>query len=160
MRKPIAFVPSHRISARLQAGGGISVQQALSQAATRVESLRDHCVGALDEKVDSLAALAIEQPFPHAHAYALATEIYGLAATYALGELAEASNSLCELLTAGAWTGSSNERGKLAEGVRVHLDVLRTLRRPDVRGDNAARAAVLEGLRRVVQRTAAVGDGD
>ncbi len=158
MSKPISFHPEKRLALALRRPGGLSVEEAIARAGLRLESVRDKCVAALDEKIKALAA---EAPTDEAHnrICALATEIFGLAGTFGLIELAQAAQSLCALLASksdcpAASAGAPNVGEKFAASVRVHIDALRTLRRPELAGDAVARAAVVQGLRQVASRTA------
>jgi hypothetical protein len=47
---------------------------------------------------------------------------------------------------------SEDRNGTRAATIRVHIDSMRALRHPDMAGDQAARAAVLEGLRNLTAR--------
>jgi HPt (histidine-containing phosphotransfer) domain-containing protein len=155
MSKPISFVPNHRLASLLRSGGGVTVNEAVSRAGQRLDAVREQCIAALDEKISALAA---ESSRAHAapQVYSLATEIYSLAGTFGLTELAQAASSLCDLLV-NASGGQANP--KYLESVRVHIDALRTLRRPELSGDVAGRVAVVQGLRRVASRTTLNGEG-
>jgi hypothetical protein len=150
LKKAIVFAPSPRIVSLLRRSGGISVQEAISRAERRVEAVRDQCIAALDEKIDEASSCSASAS-DHAHLYSLATEIYALAGAFGLKELAEAASSLCDLLSGEvrAAAGKVTHGPKFRESVQVHLDALRTLRRPELSDDAAARAEVVRGLRRV-----------
>jgi hypothetical protein len=156
VRKPLSFVPEKRLASILRRPGGLTADQAIAAASRRLESVRDTCLAALDEKIDALAA---EPPTPESRGrlYALATEVFGLAGTFGVTELSQAAQSLCLLLANLEESGDlpAAYDGKLADSMRVHIDALRTLRRPELAGDAAARAAVVQGLRKVASRTAA-----
>ncbi len=143
--RPRTFTPTHRIVSLLRRPGGITAVEACARAEKRVEAVRESSLAALDEKI---AALASKADAPTAQLYSAATEIYSVAGTFGLKELAEAAQSLCDLLSA------SSRDEKFQESVRVHVDAMRTLRRPELSGDVNARAAVVAGLRRVATRKA------
>ena len=141
--RPRTFTPTHRVTTLLRRAGGMSVAEACARAERRVEAVRESSLSALDEKISMLAASAGAST---AQTYSAATEIYSVAGTFGLQELAEAAQSLCDLLSA------SGRDEKFEQSVRVHVDALRTLRRPELSSDAGARAAVVSGLRRVATR--------
>lgn len=146
MSRSISFNPQQRLAALLRRPGGVPLDKAAEQAEQRVQTLRDRCVGVLDAKIEQMARMAADGA-PPARLYAAASEIFSLAATFDLRELSQAASSLCDLL---AWTQShADPGGVLKKSVVVHLDALRTLRRPELSSDTAARAAVVEGLRQI-----------
>lgn len=151
MSKVITFKPDQRIVAQLRQAGGITIEQGMKRAERRLESVREQCTAMLDAKIEALAAGA-EDNVDASALYAGASEIFGLAATFRLQELAEAAASLCALLS----RGEAQNRDLFTQSVAVHLDALRTLRQPRLSGDAAARQAVVAGLRRV----AAKGKGE
>jgi hypothetical protein len=144
MTRSLSFVPQQRLASLLRRGGGVSVDVAVQEAEQRVQALKDSCVGVLDSKIDQLGGMVAECA-PPTRLYAASSEIYSLAATFEVTELSQAASSLCDLLT-GTQTHSEAE---LKRAVEVHLDALRTLRRPELSGDTAARIAVVEGLRQI-----------
>lgn len=160
MRKPLSFIPQQRLTSLLSKGGGITATEAIARASQRLEAIRTQCVDALDAKIDMLAA---ESAAPASTMiYSLAADIYNLAGTFGLDELAAAAKSLCDLLgnTSGLQGAPrTHEDARYLESVRVHIDALRTLRRPELSGDVAGRKAVVRGLRQVASRTASEGDG-
>lgn len=139
--------------------GGITIADAVARAGQRVEAVRESCVAALDEMIEALAAAAnVDGVAATGAVYAQASEIYNLSALFKLTELAEAAASLCELVVNYRETEASGGHvasTALAASVQVHADALRTLRRPDLSGDAAARAAIVAGLRRVAQKSKA-----
>ena len=79
--------------------------------------------------------------------YALSNEILSEAGVFGLNELSEAGRSLCDL------TGNWRAEIKLdIRAIAVHVAAMKSLRRPDVEGNPAIRAAVLEGLRQVTAK--------
>ncbi len=129
--------------------GGLKVSVALEQAEENLESVRDECLIAVDERLAEIERLhrsSPKQPNDEIveQIYRAANDIHGLAGVFDLSELGDAAFSLCELVdrlrTTGRWNGAS---------IEVHLFALRLLRHPD---EHADRAAILEGLRQVTDR--------
>jgi HPt (histidine-containing phosphotransfer) domain-containing protein len=143
--RPRTFAPTNRVAELLRRPGGVTAAEACARAERRVEAVRESSLAALDEKITALAASG---DTPIAEIYSVATEIYSVAGTFGLKELAEAAQSLCELLN------GAGRDDKFQDSVRVHVDALRTLRRPELSSDATARAAVVAGLRRVATRKA------
>lgn len=149
MTKSLSFTPEQRLASLLRRPGGVSIEEAVARANHRVEAVRNHCVSALDEKIDAMGAVALDGASP-AQIYALSSEIFSLAATFELEELAQAASSLCDLLAKAQAQPDMAQSGRaFVESVGVHVDALRTLRRPELGGDAAARQAVVDGLRKV-----------
>jgi hypothetical protein len=142
------FRPENRLAKLLETPGGVSVGQALSKASAALESIRESCMQALDQKLVVLANMA-ERPANASRdeaMYLLANEIFNESGSFGLSELSAAAYSLCTLLD------SEDRSSRRAAAIRVHIDSMRALRHPDMAGDQAARAAVLEGLRNLTAR--------
>lgn len=144
------FRPEVRLAKLMKEPGGISVAQALEKADKVLESMRGDCLTNIDQKIEEVAALAAtglsEQNL--ATIKQRAAELFGEAGTFGLVELSAAAHSLHRLLSA--------EQGSPA-AVAVHVDAVRALRRPELAGDQQARAEVLRQLRKVVDRYLATG---
>lgn len=142
------FRPENRLARLLKAPGGISIGQAIDNAAALLENIRESCMGALDRKLDVLANMAARPAAPTRDEamYLLANEIFSESGSFGLSELSAAAYSLCTLLD------STETSPRRAGTIRVHIESMRALRHPDMAGDQAARAAVLEGLRALTAR--------
>lgn len=143
------FEPEIRLKKMLDQPGGVSAEQALARAKQGLESIREDCLGATDEKIASLQALAGANDAGRSEKmYRLSNEVFAEAGAFGLGELSAVAHSLCSLLAANE--GKAPPRA----AVVVHVEAMRALRRPELAGDKAARMAVLQGLRGVVQKFA------
>lgn len=142
------FRPENRLAKLLETPGGVSVGQALSNASTALESIRESCMQALDQKLIVLTNMAArpENASRDEAMYLIANEIFSESGSFGLSELSAAAYSLCTLLDSGDRTPTR------AATIRVHIDSMRALRHPDLAGDQSARAAVLEGLRDLTAR--------
>jgi hypothetical protein len=144
-----------RLTKLLKSPGGKMISEQLAAAEQRLERVRESCVAALDERIEALSAAA-SRPDGARGTYAIASEIYGLAGTFNLEDMARAAGSLCDLLAAcGADEAAAPESpppALLPQAIQVHVEAMRTLRRPELSGDPQARAALLQGLARVVAR--------
>jgi hypothetical protein len=149
------FRPENRLAKAVDRPGGVTVGDAVSRATEQLEAVRGECMSALDEKIASIEALTLGAAFSSSgedirRVYDLANEILNEAGVFALVELSEAGRSLCDL------TGGARKDAALdVRAIRVHVAAMKSLRRPEVHGDAATRAAVLEGLRQVTAKVAA-----
>lgn len=141
------FQPDVRLKTLLSEPGGVSMAQAIERATAGLDSIREECLVATDGKIESLAALAASNdPSRADKMYRLSNEIFAEAGGFGLGELSAAAHSLCSLL-------SINEAGPPPQAaIAVHVEAMRALRRPELAGDQAARSAVLAGLRGLAAR--------
>lgn len=158
--KPIVrtYRPENRLAKAIDLPGGITVAEALVRSAAGVEAVRAECMAGIDEKIAEIDAATCGQTFTSSAAdvqrvYRLANEILNEAGVFGLTELSEAGRSLCDL-TAG-WSNGGIE----IDPIRVHVAAMKSLRRPEVEGDLAVRAAVLDGLRRVTAKLTAKAAG-
>ena len=142
------FRPENRLAKMLETPGGVSVGLALSNASAALESIRESCMRALDQKLVVLANMAgrPENAARDEAMYLIANEIFSEGGSFGLSELSAAAYSLCTLLD------STEPTATRAATIRVHIDSMRALRHPDLAGDQAARAAVLQGLRDLTAR--------
>jgi hypothetical protein len=139
----------------MRAPGGINVEEAIARASQRVGEARERCIAGLDEKIEEIArATAGSEAASMQSVYCVASEIYALAGTFGLKELSQAASSLCDLLVAALPEPKGVDQ-VLIQSVTVHVDALRTLRGGDLSDDRGAREAVVEGLRRVSEKTKA-----
>lgn len=146
------FEPDAKLKKMLDQPGGVTAEQALARAKQGLESIREDCLGATDEKIASLHALAGGAEAGRGEKmYRLSNEVFAEAGGFGLGELSAVAHSLCSLLA--AHEGAPPPRA----AAMVHVEAMRALRRPELAGDKAARMAVLQGLRGVVQKFSAPG---
>lgn len=155
-----SFVPRNNLAALLLNGGGITAAEAVARASQRLEDIRARCIAALEGTIDDLAAEASSAPCP-ARTYSLAAEIYNLAGTFGLADLAGAAESLCVLLADRAALDGphAHEEPRFLNAIRVHVEALQTLRRLASPGDGAGRCAIVHGLRLVTSRYASNEEG-
>jgi hypothetical protein len=146
------FKVENRLAKIARLPGGKTVDEAVSSAEQRIESVRDQCVAALAYKAEQLAALAAGDRAGGAEEtleglYNISNAIFGVSGVYELYALAEAACSLCDLLH-----GFRNGEPVNWSAVDVHVDGIRLLATGRVLGTSEGATAVLEGLRRVRAR--------
>ena len=146
------FKVENRLAKLARSPGGKSVEEAVTSAEQRIESVRERCVAALALKAEQLAALAAGDRGEGASEtldglYNLSNAIFGVAGVYELDALAEAACSLCDLLH-----GFRNGEPVNWSAVDVHVDGIRLLATGRVHGSSEGAASVLAGLRRVRAR--------
>jgi hypothetical protein len=144
------FRPENRLAKLIATPGGVTIADALQQASVELESIRESCMDALDEKLRLLTLLNAEPTTParDESMYYISNEVFGEAGVFGLEELSSVAYSLCTMLDAGE---RAPTRGAI---IRVHIEAMRALRHPDMAGDKTARAAVLAGLRGLTARYA------
>lgn len=146
------FKVENRLAKLARSPGGKSLDEAVTSAEQRIESVRDRCVAALALKAEQLAAMAAGDRGEGAAEtldglYNLSNAIFGVAGVYELDALAEAACSLCDLLH-----GFRGGEPVNWSAVDVHVDGIRLLATGRVAAASAGAASVLEGLRRVRAR--------
>lgn len=138
------FFPKVRLRTLLLEPGGMKRSDMLERAAMCMEEVRGSCLKAIDDKVEEVLRLS-RSPSDHALArcYDLSNEIFAEAGAFGLGEVSSAAHSLCCLL------GEECNRAPAA-AIRVHVDAMRALRRPEIASNKRLRTAVLLELRGLV----------
>lgn len=148
--------PENPLADAVQRAGGVRVSEAIATAEESLEELRAECMANLDVKIAEIDALTTGSmrgdESEVQKVYALSNEILNEAGMFGMNELSEAGRSLCDLSAVGV-------RAFDYRAVRVHVEAMKSLRRPEVEGDAAIRAAVLEGLRQVTSKMAASARG-
>lgn len=140
------FRPDVRLPKLLNQPGGLTAEQALARANEGLESIRESCLEATDAKIAALQDLAAASEASGDRIYRLSNEVFAEAGAFGLSELSAVAHSLCSLLAVNGAAPPPRA------AVNVHVSVMRALRRPELEGDAQARAAVLQGLRGVVQK--------
>jgi hypothetical protein len=142
------FKYENRLAGSLVTKGGLSAGDAVRQAEAAVEQVRQPTIAAIDEALAEILALG-EQLQSGADARALdrmydcGNRVVALGGVFGLDDLGKAAYSLCELISQFQSLG----RFQWAM-IRVHLDGLKLLRRPDEHAPEA-REQVLAGLRQI-----------
>ena len=144
--------PENRFAKLARQPGGLSLTEALSRAQANLDSIRDESAAYVDARLGEIdAALGGDgsrvEDEALRRAYGLANDVVGVAGACGLGPVGEAAYSLCGLLDLFLQGQGWDRRA-----VAVHLVAFHLLRRED---DPAMTAAVLAGLRTVVEHTAA-----
>ncbi len=148
MAAPRVFHRENRLSKLLRKPGGLTSAEALKRAERHLETVRDKSIAALDGMIEAVAQIAASRDVTKLSIVKdHANEIFSLAGTFQLKELSEAANSLHELLIYGP-QGEETPWNSIG----VHVDALRSLRRPEMSGDLSGRIAVVQGLRLVSAR--------
>lgn len=140
------FKPDMRLAELMAEAGGIRVSDAVRRADEKLASVRDDCVAALDALIATLDAFAQSKSAEGVpEAYRAAREIFSLGGTFGLVELSAAAHSLCEMLSHGKINAGAVPWARL----QVHVDAMKRLRNPSMAGDATARAAIVQGLRKI-----------
>ena len=148
MSQSRVFKIENKLAKVVSRPGGKTIQEALKSAETNIESVRDQCMTALEEKAGNLARIAAGDRAAGATAtldglYDVSNAIFGVAGAFGLEALAEAACSLCDVI--------HRFRGGEAvkwSAVDVHVDGIRLLAGGLTRGADE----ILEGLRKVRAR--------
>ncbi|MEZ5957220.1 MAG: hypothetical protein R3C27_08435 [Hyphomonadaceae bacterium] len=139
------FYPEVRLKKLVGGDRGILVSDALTRAEAGVDSIRDRCLDAVDDKIERLLLCTSLDSVDEC--YALANEVYAEAGAFGLQELSAAAHSLCTLIS-----GSGVEKQIILTAIKVHVDAMRALRRPEVAGSPELRSAVISELRSLAAR--------
>ena len=140
----------NRLSKLIKLPGGKTVQEAMDDAESNMESIRDKVLSAMDKKVLQLldgAASVTADPNPEAltNRYNVANEIFALAGAFGKEQMGEAAYSLCELID------RSREAGKWSDpAFQAHMNALRLMRHDETEEGQEARKVVLTGLQSVI----------
>ena len=146
-----SFYPEVRLKRLVGEAGGMRAADAVEQAALRLEDIRESCLAAIDAKIELVHGLAkVVDESGRARCYCISNEIFAEAGSFGLPELSEAAHSLCVLLSA------TERRAAPEAAIRVHVDAMRALRRPEIAGNKMLRAAVLKELQTLTARLAGV----
>lgn len=136
------FHPPNKLAKLALQPGGMRAAQAVQQAQSNIDESRASYLDILDAKVRSIAEAASESPIDCERVHRLSNEIFSEAGAYGMKELSAAAHNLCVLV-------SEDDVTKLPAIIKVHVDALRALRRPEINAaaSAAAREAVVIGLR-------------
>ena len=134
------FNPPNKLAKLALQPGGIRAAQAVQQAQSNIDETRESYLEVLDAKVQDISDAATQSPIDCDHVHRLANEIYSEAGAYGLKELSAVAHNLCVIV-------SEDDVAKLPAVIKVHVDSLRALRRPELSASAAAREAVVIGLR-------------
>ena len=121
------FRPENRLAKLLEMPGGVSIGSALNNASIALESIRESCMQALDQKLVVLANMA-SRPANAGRdeaMYLLANEIFNESGSFNLSELSAAAYSLCTLLDSEDRNGTRAATIR-AHGIDMHADGGRT----------------------------------
>lgn len=145
----------NRLAAVVRTPGGKTVAEAVAGAEAQLDSIKGECVAAVDAILASMAEVSAglkSAPNPEgvSDLYDLSNEMIGIAGIAGHPSVGDAAFSFCELLDGFMETGGWNW-----PAVAVHLNGLKLLRAMGDQLGEAERDQVLDGLRKVVRRTAA-----
>ncbi len=146
------FYPPNTLGNAMKKPGGISISDALVRANSNLDDIRDTCLVELDGKIAAIEKAAGSATVSPDQAslnriYTLGNEILGEAGALGLIELSTVGRSLCEL------TSVPDEATKVdPRMIRVHIDAMKSLRRPEADADPKMRTALLNGLRKMTSK--------
>jgi len=151
------FHPPNSLGDAMKKKGGITASDAVARAERNLDAIRDNCLRVLDGKIAEIERLAGQPPAVPGkddvkQIYSLGNEILGEAGALGLMEMSAVGRSLCELISLLEGVEKVDTRM-----IRVHIDAMKSLRRPEVRGDPKVRAAVLRGLQQLTSKVSATG---
>ena len=145
--------PENRLSKTIWVPGGKTIAQALDDAQSGLDEIRNESLDVLRAKLEEIQVLGRRSETNPSEAdtqtlYTLSSEVLDISGLFGLPELGQAAFSLCELLdrlkARKTWNWPA---------VQVHLHGLLILADPD-KTPPEGRQSVVEGLRQVCQRVA------
>ena len=145
--------PENRLAKLLRTPGGPTVMQALVAADERLQAIAGAGRTELQRLLDSIQTLGRSLGTCPTEGqidaiYGLSDEVLSIAAVAGSPDFGPAALSLCELLD-----GLKARKIWSPSAVQVHMEGLQMLADPSVAHSTEQTHAVVEGLRRVVQRT-------
>lgn len=124
--------------------GGIATERALSMAADNLRSIEGACLAAIDSKIARLHESICDESAEQ-QCYALSNEVFGEAGVFGLSEISAIAHNLCSLLAAP-------RPGASCAALRIHVDAMRALRRPEIAASKTQRTAILCELRALASK--------
>ena len=145
----------NRLAKMVREPGGVRIGQALEQAETNLDAIREASLQAMDAQIDELDRLCAEGGRKPAEAiknqiYDVGNDVLAVAGAFDLGELGQAAFSLCELVDRLRMRGQWNQAA-----IEVHLSAFRLLRNQEASADHSS---VIEGLKGLTERVAAIAE--
>ncbi len=132
------------LAAKMAEPGGITVEEALSQAEAGLASHFDEAMVTIRQRLARLEYLAAEQrPETTDEVYAVAEKLLDIAGFFDTGPLHPAVSSLCDITDHMLHTGRWNW-----EAVTLHVTAMRLILESGCR-DDAASITLLQGLSRL-----------
>ena len=141
----------NRLTKMIRKPGGVTLEQALTRGESNLESIKDRCRDALDEKLAGLKALALQpadtdRAAAQSALYDLGNDIIGLAQPAGFPQIGAAAYSLCDLIDC------MNARQTDAwSSVAIHVESISLLRGP-LAEDQAGGEVILDGLSKLLGR--------
>jgi hypothetical protein len=147
--------PEKRLAKQIRLPGGRTVEVIEQDVEERLAALNGACVAAVRAKVQEMTRLAAFLSDPPTEGeilpiYLLSSELIGLSGVAVMDDLGDAALSFCRLLD-GWLVGKPYAKAAFD----VHLAALQLMSQPDCALDGPAKAAMVQGLQTVVQRTLA-----
>ena len=149
------YHPANPLGKAMKGAGGITLRDACLQANENLDAIREECLQALDHKIaqiekalGDLGAFAGSEEL--SNIYTFSNQIFGEAGALGLVELSDAARSLCNL------TSIQNDAARIdTRMIRLHVDAMQLLRRPDASGDPKIRADAIRGLQQLTTKAGA-----
>lgn len=147
----IRRTPVNRLSKLVPKPGGATVDDAIAAAEKNLQSVREECLRAMDEKLALITQAVIrcrtaQSPEDIDALYSLSNDVLEVAGAFSMKDLGQAALSLCDLVdrfrTHNRWSQAALD---------VHLNGLIALRAADGQSD-AFTNQVLDGLKKVAER--------
>jgi len=152
----VTFIPwDNQLAAMVREPGGVRIGDALTQAKKNLDVLKASCLVGIDSNLQELEGLCAEggRQAPDEiklKIYHLSNDILAVAGTFDLAELGRAAFCLCEMVDRFRQLKQWNQAA-----VQVHLSAFKLLRHET---DPATQASVVEGLRKLVDSAATIGE--
>ena len=144
------YTVKNRLAELARKPGGLTLEEAVRAAETRLDAIRDQCVASLAGRAADLSAEAGRQrglgdTADFDDLYRMSNAIYGVAAPFELRGLAEVASGLCDLID-----GFRRGEPVAWEAIDVHVDGVRLL----AAGGEQHAEPIFAGLRKVRERLA------
>ncbi|WGM38324.1 hypothetical protein [Caulobacter sp. NIBR1757] len=146
--------PVNRLRQQLRTPGGKSMAEALKDAQAGLDTLAAKCLLIIDQALMEIAQAQLALPDPPTaeslrRLYEASNSLIGLGGATGLLDLDQAAYSFCDLLDLMI----DRQRADTAS-IRVHIESMTLLRRPELLGSGADAQVILLGLKQVRDRFA------
>ena len=147
MSKVRFFAPENRLAEAVNQPDGLLIEEVIGDADMVLTRAVGESVEKIDECLASIDGLAADAaPGRLGELYQAVREVAGLAGLAKLPDLGRAAHTFCSLIDLAQSSGALPQ-----DQIRVNVDVLRLLRRPE-RFAEAERAALLDNLFGVLEK--------
>lgn len=156
MSKPVTYYPKNRLVSLMRKPGGVTMEEGVAEAKSRLERIRGECSGELDALIESLQIDDLSRG-GFRRFYIQCAEILNLTGAFGFEDEKSVAKVLCSLLEAlgldtEAGPATDADLAGLKKTLEVIADGLKFLRRSGKHADHVARTEIVRGLQQVADK--------